>query len=94
MVLSLAAMKCFPIYSCNGGCFGDGHHAKYPTVIFYATSKDAEVLLEAARQAGVGIAHADTGGIIVWANNIRNMHKFADELIKSHSRKRRIMKKA
>jgi hypothetical protein len=94
VVLSLAAMKCFPIYSCNGGCFGEFHHAKYPTVVFYAAPRHAETLLNAARNSGVGIGHSDTGGIIVWANDIHHMHQFARELMTGRTKSRRRTKAA
>jgi hypothetical protein len=41
-VLALAAMGCFTITSCNGGCFGHPHHEDYPLVGFYAGPEDAE----------------------------------------------------
>ena len=72
-VLTLAALGCVTVASCNGGCFGDAHHEDYPLIAFYAKPKDAVTLLAAAEETGVGVGHADSQ-IQVWANDIWCMH--------------------
>jgi hypothetical protein len=81
VVLTLAALGCVTVTSCNGGCFGDGHHETYPLVVFYAKPENADMLLNAAEESGVGIGHRE-GGLMVWANNIWSMHNFAGAIMK------------
>jgi hypothetical protein len=87
VVLTFAAMGCHPYASCNGGCSGDFHHEKYPLVVFFAKAADAGILLKAAEGSGVGIGHTDMG-LVVWANDIWDMHHFAEALMKSHEAQR------
>ncbi len=78
-VLTLAAMKCVTLSSCNGGALGDCHHESHPLVVFYAERDQSCILLEAAAKAEVGMSNED-GPILVWANDIRHLHNFAVEL--------------
>jgi hypothetical protein len=75
-VLTLSAMGCYTIASCNGGCFGDFHHEKYPLVVFFAKGDDRDILLCAAERSGIGISNKN-GNLLVWANDIWHMHRFA-----------------
>jgi hypothetical protein len=75
-VLTLAALGCVTVTSCNGGCFGDWHREDYPLIVFYAKPQDKETLLKAARESGAGITHYQAG-LMVWANDIWDIHNFA-----------------
>jgi hypothetical protein len=88
-VLTLAAMGCFTVTSCNGGCFGSQHHEEHPLVVFYAKPDDAETLLRAAEETGVGITNGDCD-LMVWANNIWNMHNFAKAIFRLRWKLRRV----
>src|SRR5262245_51493667 len=56
-VHALKAVGCFPVYSCNGGCFGPGPHRlnDYPTILCYAKPRHDPRLLQAGEHSGVGI---------------------------------------
>jgi hypothetical protein len=78
-VLTLSAMGSVTIASCNGGCFCDHHHEDHPLVIFFSQPKDKETLLNAAKSSGAGISN-ENGRLMVWANDIWDMHRFAKSL--------------
>jgi hypothetical protein len=80
-VIALSAAGCIPCTSCNGGCFGDGHHEGYPLVSFYAMPAWVPYLLEAAEEAKVGLVNEDTGSMLVYADDISRMMLFASALI-------------
>jgi hypothetical protein len=80
-VIALSAARCIPCASCNGGCFGDGHHEGHPLVLFYAMPAWMPYLLEAAEEAKVGLINEDYGSILVYADDISRMILFASALI-------------
>ena len=85
VVVSLSAAKCIPFTSCNGGAFEDGHLEKYPLVAFYAKAQWVPHLLSAAKGTNVGLENGLSGSIVVFANDIRNMPRFAQSVIEGRS---------
>src|SRR6201999_3548906 len=60
-VAAFSALGGAPVSSCNAGGFGGTHTAEHPYVAGYLPAAAADVLLEAAEAAGVGIATAADG---------------------------------
>jgi hypothetical protein len=81
-VAALYALKCVPFYSCNGGAFGDVHHAEKPMVVFYANPKRRSLLNAAADAAGVFVGRSDGGCGIVDTDEIEGLPRFAAALMK------------
>lgn len=52
-VLALSAAGAAPVYSCNGGIFGDKHHEAFPLVCFYASEDAGPRIARLASEAGV-----------------------------------------
>lgn len=80
-VIALSAAGRIPCTSCNGGCFGDGHHEGYPLVLFCTMPAGVPYLLEAAEEAKVGLVNEDSGAMLVNADDISRMMLFASALI-------------
>jgi hypothetical protein len=80
-VIALSAARCIPCTSCNGGCFGDGHHEGHPLVSFYAMPAWVPYLLEAAEEAKVGLVNEDSGSMLVYADDISRIMLFSSALI-------------
>jgi hypothetical protein len=81
-VLALAAARCIPCASCNGGIFGDHHHEDHPLVVFFARENWIPALLEASEIAGVGLENATEGALITYTGDIKKMLSFAAEIFK------------
>ena len=81
-VMALSAAGCVTSSSCNGGCFGDPHHEDCPVIAFCARPWSVPVLLESAEAVGVGLVNGLEGLLLVYANDIRQMLRFAEELIR------------
>jgi len=80
-VVCLSAGKCVPFYSCNAGVFGGQHHAAYPQVAFFARVEMVDLLLVAAGVAEIGLHMGAAGDLVAYANDIRNMRRFAAALL-------------
>jgi hypothetical protein len=85
VVVSLAAARCIPFTSCNGGAFGDSHFESYPLVAFYAQPLWIPHLVSAAEATDVGLENGYSGSIAVFASDVRNMPRFAGSLIERRS---------
>ena len=83
-VVALSAARCVPFSSCSAGVFGGIHHETYPLIVFYAPNQAADLLLSAAEEANVGLESNDF--LIAYADDIRNIRKFARSLISRSSR--------
>jgi hypothetical protein len=81
-VLALSAAGRIPFSSCNAGAFG-GHHAEhFPLVAFYAQPGTAQVILSCAEQTQIGLDTSnERGHLIVYADDIRSLRRFAAALI-------------
>jgi hypothetical protein len=84
-VVGLSAAKCVPFASCNGGSFGGHHHERYPLVAFFAQLSAVTSLIACAEAAGVGLEGNESGGLVVYADDIRKMRQFALELLHRRS---------
>jgi hypothetical protein len=84
-VIALSAAGCVPGASCNGGAFGDHHHEIHPLVVFFARSQMAPLLLSLAEKSEVGLSPTFDGALLVFADDIRRMRKFADILIQNRA---------
>ena len=86
-VATLSASGFIPCTSCNGGAFGGRHHEEHPLVAFYACPEKIPLLLQCAEASGVGLDNdqgwaPDDLPIVVYADDVRNMRAFANELSK------------
>lgn len=86
-VAVLSASGFIPCSSCNGGAFGGRHHELYPLVAFYAYPEAIPLLVQCAEASGVGLDNGkgwapDDLPIVVYADDVRNMRAFANELSK------------
>ncbi len=86
-VAVLSASGFIPCTSCNGGAFGGRHHEQHPLVAFYAYPEAIPLLLKCAEASGVGLDNdqgwaPDDLPIVVYADDVRNMRAFANELSK------------
>ncbi len=86
-VAALSASGFIPCTSCNGGAFGGRHHEQHPLVAFYTYPEAIPLLLRCAEASGVGLDNdqgwaPDDLPIVVYADDVRNMRAFADELSK------------
>jgi hypothetical protein len=77
-VAALSAVGCVPFASCNAGAFGGLHHERHPLVAFFAKQAAGSLLLACAEESGVGLEVEDTGTLLVYANDIRAMRRFAE----------------
>jgi hypothetical protein len=84
-VASLSAARCVPFSSCNAGAFGGDHHEAYPLVAFFARPQMAALILAAATASGVGLENGPDGCIVVYADDVRNLRRFAECLISKRS---------
>jgi hypothetical protein len=82
-VIALSAAGCVPFSSCSGGAFGGHHHERHPLVAFFAKQKAVAMLLACAEESGTGLEAEDTGALVLYANDIRAMLRFAKALIES-----------
>ena len=80
-VAALSAARCIPFSSCNGGAFGGSHHEVHPLVALFARPEAISLLLECAERTEAGLSLAGMGGLIVYADDIRNMRNFARAII-------------
>jgi hypothetical protein len=81
-VFALSAARCVPFSSCNGGTFDDRHHAeRYPLVGFYARPPIAQALLACAEETRAGLTNAFYGSLIVFAEDLPGLRRFAAEVI-------------
>jgi hypothetical protein len=80
-VVALSAVRCIPFASCNAGAFGGDHHECYPLVAFYAHAESIDLLLECAVISGIGLVIEETGELVAYAADIRQMKAFANTLI-------------
>lgn len=76
-VVCLSAARCVPFTSCNGGSFGGGHFEVYPLVAFFARPQVLDLIIGAAREADIGLHNGTGGSIVAYADDIRNMRRFA-----------------
>lgn len=80
-VLALSSAGCVPFSSCNGAVFGGHHNEQYPLVAFFGRAKMTSLLVECAESAEVGLRNAADGAIVVYADDVRRMLRFAAALI-------------
>jgi hypothetical protein len=80
-VLCLSAARCVPFTSCNAGAFGGHHHERYPLVAFFARPETADLIVAAGSDAEIGLENGETGCVIAFANDIRDMRRFAEALL-------------
>lgn len=80
-VIALSAASCIPCSSCNGGAYGGTHHELYPTVAFFAKPQQIDLLLQCATEANIGIENQESGVVVAYADDIRNMRTFAAALM-------------
>jgi hypothetical protein len=81
-VVALSAARCVPFASCNGAAFGGRHHEVYPLVAFYAKPASANLLVEIATEADIGIENGEYGCLVVLSDDIRKFPRFADAMIR------------
>jgi hypothetical protein len=82
-VVALSAAGCVPCSSCNAGAYGGTHSEVHPVVAFFAQAHHVELLLRCAEVADVGLESDTTGIVTAYADDIRNMRKFADALMQA-----------
>jgi hypothetical protein len=80
-VVALSAARCLPFSSCNAGAFGGRHHESYPLVAFCARPQTLGLLLECAVAAGIGLVIEETGELVAYATDVRQMRAFGNALI-------------
>jgi hypothetical protein len=85
-VLALSAAGCVPFSSCNAGAFGGRHVERYPVAAFYARPATAKAILNCAEEAQIGLRTSDDGHIVVYADDIRCLRRFAAEVIEEKER--------
>lgn len=78
---ALSAAGCTPYASCNGGAFGDSHHESHPLVAFYARAQHVPILMSVAERTDCGLERTDDGGLLLYAQDIRNLPRFAAVMI-------------
>jgi len=83
VVVGLSAAGCIPCTSCNAGAYGGTHHEQYPLVAFFAKPTHIALLLQCAEETCVGLENDESGIIIVYAKDIRDMLAFATALAAS-----------
>lgn len=81
-VACLSAAKCLPFTSCNAGAFGGSHREEHPLVAFFARKSAAELILESAVEADIGLRNGPGGCLIAYADDIRNVRSFAGSMLK------------
>ncbi len=79
--VALSAARCVPFSSCNGGAYGARHHECYPLVAFFARPQILGLLLECAVTSKIGLVAEETGELVAYAADVRQMRAFASALI-------------
>jgi hypothetical protein len=79
-VLALSAARCLPFSSCNGGVLGDFHQEQYPLVAFFARRLSVPILRDCAETSGAGLENHDGGALLVYADDLNKMVRFAKEI--------------
>jgi hypothetical protein len=82
-VVALSAARCVPFTSCNGGAFGAAHYERYPLAAFFAKRATAELLLEKAAEADIGLEQGGNGCVVAFSDDIRKFRRFAEIMIRS-----------
>lgn len=77
-VLALCAAGCTTYSSCNGW---PGHDEHYALVAFRCSPKMAPTLLNLAETAACGLENGYPGLLLLYANDVKNLIRFAGELI-------------
>lgn len=80
-VVALSAARCLPFSSCNAGTFGGRHQECYPLVAFFARQQMLGLLLECAVTSGIGLVVEETGELVAYATDTRQMRAYAGALI-------------
>ncbi len=77
-VLALCAAGCRTYSSCNGW---PGHDEDYALVAFRCSSESVPKLLDLAEIAACGLENGYRGLLLLYANDIKDLMRFAGELI-------------
>lgn len=67
---SLAAARCLPFYSCNGGAFGGYHNDTYPVVVFFCRAPIYPFIAAASEKADVGLEYNHAGGLTAFGKEV------------------------
>lgn len=79
-VMALNALGAHTALSCNGGVFGGKHLRDYPSIRFYPRHAPLDVLLDAARESGVGLIE-EGGRALLYSGTVQDLQRFARELL-------------
>lgn len=84
-VAALAALGCAPFSSCNGAAFGGTHVSDHPYVAFHAQPHHLPALIAAAEKADAGLGNdaIGAGAVLVYADDVETMRRFAQHLAES-----------
>ncbi|MCD0419081.1 hypothetical protein LOC51_17865 [Rubrivivax sp. JA1024] len=77
---ALAAARCLPFYSCNGGVFGDSHNDTYPLVAFFCREPIFPFIKAAAEAVDVGLEYNRTGGLTAFSKDVDALINMASAL--------------
>jgi hypothetical protein len=77
---ALAAARCLPFYSCNGGAFEDGHNDTYPLVAFFCRASIFPFIEEAARKVDAGLEYNHSGGLTAFGSDLDTLINMAAAL--------------
>jgi hypothetical protein len=80
-VFALWVRGCLTCSSCNGGVFGDGHNENHPLIVMFARPENIPLLLDCAQRSNIGLINHNNGSLMLYANDIRQLIAFSEELI-------------
>lgn len=80
-VIALSAARCIPFASCNAGALGGFHRERYPLVAFFARNEMIQLLMGCSEIAAAGLKSDEHGSLIVYADDLRSLRRFAEALI-------------
>jgi hypothetical protein len=67
---ALAAARCLPFYSCNGGSFNEGHNDTYPLVAFFCRPALFPHIMTASEKSQTGLEYNRAGGLTAFAREV------------------------
>jgi hypothetical protein len=70
---ALAAARCLPVYSCNGGAFGGSHNDAYPLVGFFCRPAVFPFVNAAAESTSVGLEYNHANGLNAFARDVDSL---------------------
>lgn len=82
--ISLSALGCAPVGSCNAGGFGGQHQASHPYVAFYLPPIAIAEVMALAEAAGVGLLVDADGLAHLYADRDLGLARFAELAVARH----------